>query len=161
MFTVQCGKSEVNTPVEILHVILLGFVKYLWRDAMAHLTNSSKELAMICLTSFNVDGLKISPLAATTLVKYAGSLVGRDFHIIAQCAVFVLFDLVPPECFATWCALSALVPLVWLSVIENMEEYLQNLQISIDHFLNCTANWTPRWFNKPKFHILLHLPEHI
>lgn len=25
----------------------------------------------------------------------------------------------------------------------------------------CTARWTPRWFNKPKFHILLHLPEHI
>jgi hypothetical protein len=24
-----------------------------------------------------------------------------------------------------------------------------------------TAKWTPRWFNKPKFHILLHLPTHI
>ena len=24
-----------------------------------------------------------------------------------------------------------------------------------------TAKWTPRWFNKPKFHILLHLPTHV
>lgn len=32
---------------------------------------------------------------------------------------------------------------------------------AIDRFLNCTARWTPRWFNKPKFHILLHLPAHI
>lgn len=31
----------------------------------------------------------------------------------------------------------------------------------INHFLTCAARWTTRWFNKPKFHILLHLPEHI
>ncbi|KIJ48333.1 hypothetical protein M422DRAFT_106965, partial [Sphaerobolus stellatus SS14] len=35
------------------------------------------------------------------------------------------------------------------------------LKTAIDRFLLCTANWTPRWFNKPKFHILFHLPEHI
>ena len=23
------------------------------------------------------------------------------------------------------------------------------------------AQWTPRWFNKPKYHILLHLVDHI
>lgn len=23
------------------------------------------------------------------------------------------------------------------------------------------ARWTTRWFNKPKFHILLHLPQHV
>lgn len=31
----------------------------------------------------------------------------------------------------------------------------------IEHFLWCTARWTPQWFNKPKFHILRHLPAHI
>lgn len=31
----------------------------------------------------------------------------------------------------------------------------------IDNFLLLTAKWSPRWFNKPKFHILLHLPEHV
>ena len=35
------------------------------------------------------------------------------------------------------------------------------IQSHIDYFLNCVANWTPRWFNKPKFHIILHLVEHI
>ena len=24
-----------------------------------------------------------------------------------------------------------------------------------------TTEWTPRWFNKPKFHLILHLPHHI
>jgi hypothetical protein len=35
------------------------------------------------------------------------------------------------------------------------------LTAEINHFLVCAARWTTRWFNKPKFHILLHLPAHI
>jgi hypothetical protein len=27
--------------------------------------------------------------------------------------------------------------------------------------MNCTAAWNLRWFNKPKFHLLLHLLDHI
>ncbi|KAL1698475.1 hypothetical protein EV121DRAFT_297146 [Schizophyllum commune] len=45
--------------------------------------------------------------------------------------------------------------------IDNLEIYLKRLQGAIDHFLNCTAKWTPRWFNKPKYHLLLHLVEHV
>ena len=33
--------------------------------------------------------------------------------------------------------------------------------MAIQEFLFRTTCWTPRWFNKPKFHILLHLPTHI
>ena len=33
--------------------------------------------------------------------------------------------------------------------------------MAVTYLLNCTARWTPQWFNKPKFHILLHLVEHI
>lgn len=35
------------------------------------------------------------------------------------------------------------------------------LDHEIQHFLLCAARWTIRWFNKPKFHILVHLSEHI
>ncbi|KAJ3989861.1 hypothetical protein F5890DRAFT_1561385 [Lentinula detonsa] len=148
-----------DTPVEILHVVLLGFVKYLWRDAIARLSDVQKDLLISRLLAFNVDGLELSALAGITLVKYAGSLVGRDFRVISQAAVFVLYDLVPGECFATWRALSTLVPLVWLPVIEDMDSYLASF---FHRGRPITAtNWTPRWFNKPKFHVLLHLPEHI
>ena len=37
----------------------------------------------------------------------------------------------------------------------------EELEASIQYFLDCTCRLTPRWFNKPKFHILVHLPEHI
>lgn len=32
---------------------------------------------------------------------------------------------------------------------------------SIDRFLCSVARWDPTWFNKPKFHLILHLPYHI
>ena len=37
----------------------------------------------------------------------------------------------------------------------------EKLTKAIHHFLVCTMRCTPRWCNKPKFHIILHLPEHI
>jgi len=36
-----------------------------------------------------------------------------------------------------------------------------NLEAKINEFLLRTAKWTPQWFNKGKFHMILHLPSHI
>ncbi|THH23057.1 hypothetical protein EUX98_g8121 [Antrodiella citrinella] len=121
-----------DTPVEILHVVLLGFVKYMWRDVIQNqLKNQDQKKADLAarLSSVDVTGLGISPLAGQTLVQYAGSLTGRDFRAIAQ--------------------------------IRNVETHIALLEKEIDHFLLCAARWTVRWFNKPKFHLLLHLPDHI
>jgi len=35
------------------------------------------------------------------------------------------------------------------------------LETAITEFLYRVICWTPRWFNKPKFHIILHLPANI
>lgn len=83
-----------DTPVEILHVILLGFVKYFWRDAIVRQNAEQKALLVTQLGSLDVTGLGCSKLVGQTLVQYAGSLTGRDFHAIAQVAPFVLYDLV-------------------------------------------------------------------
>jgi hypothetical protein len=153
-----------DTPVEILHVILLGFVKYFWRDVVNNQIkkNSQKrELLIARLSSVNVSGLGLSPLPGHTLVQYAGSLTGRDFRAICQVAPFVIYDLVPPECYAAWVSLSSLIPIIWQPIIPDIDHHVTKLHAAIQHFLSTTAQWTPRWFNKPKFHILLHLPDHI
>lgn len=36
-----------------------------------------------------------------------------------------------------------------------------NLEQEIEKFLLITAHWTCGWFNKSKFHIILHLLSHI
>jgi hypothetical protein len=51
----------------------------------------------------------------------------------------------------------ALTIILTLTYLRTQE--LLNHEIS--HFLLCAARWTIRWFNKPKFHIFVHLPEHI
>lgn len=113
--------------MEILHTVLLGFVKYLWRDAVSVRIGKDKlkrELLETRLSSVDVSGLGLSHLAGHTLVQYAGSLVGHDFRAIAQVAPFVLHDLVPTECYDAWVALSNLIPLIWQSEIENSTEHL-------------------------------------
>lgn len=35
------------------------------------------------------------------------------------------------------------------------------LHAGIKNFIAFTVKWTPRWFNKPKFHYVLHLEDHI
>lgn len=167
--------------MEILHVVLLGFVKYLWRDLVQlQLKNKDDLKALLAtrLSSFDVSGLGISPLAGHTLVQYSGSLTGRDFRAIAQAAPFVVYDLVSKECLETWVALAKLIPLIWQPEIKDIESHIvrcfpidQSMLLSyflqvlltreVNYFLTCTARWTSRWFNKPKFHILLHLMDHV
>jgi hypothetical protein len=84
-----------DTPVEILHVILLGFVKYLWRDLVQNQLrkkDDKKNLLATRLSLFDISGLGISPLAGATLVQYSGSLTGHDFRAIAQAAFMILFQ---------------------------------------------------------------------
>ncbi|KAE9383725.1 hypothetical protein BT96DRAFT_1105543, partial [Gymnopus androsaceus JB14] len=151
-----------DTPVEVLHVILLGAVKYFWRDSVNRTKNKKDQPILIArLSSFNTWGLGLSPLDGKTLVNYAGSLTGRDFRAIAQAAPFVLEGLITDDQLEVWKALSALVTLVWQPQIHDIDEYIVSLTSTIDYFLDCTCRLTPRWFNKPKFHVLLHLPSHI
>lgn len=115
-----------DTPVEILHVVLLGFVKYLWRDLVQNQIGKNdvkKELLAMRLSSFDVSGLGISPLAGHTLVQYSGSLTGRDFRAIAQAAPFVAYDLVSKECMETWVALSKLIPIIWQPEIKDIDSH--------------------------------------
>jgi hypothetical protein len=153
----------------------------MWRDLVQNQlkTKADKKILLETrLNSFDVSGLGISPLAGHTLVQYSGSLTGRDFRAIAQAAPFVVYDLVSPDCLATWVALSKLIPLIWQPQIKDVDVHIVSGNIScefiwdsmarqalltaeINNFLACAARWTTRWFNKPKFHILLHLPDHI
>ncbi|EJD39390.1 hypothetical protein AURDEDRAFT_37439, partial [Auricularia subglabra TFB-10046 SS5] len=152
-----------DTPVEILHVVLLGIIKYFWRDVVNNQCTSPQQRAELIarLNSFDVSGLGIDPLRGETLVQYAGSLVGRDFRAVVQAAPFVLHGLVDDKCYRAWTYLANVVPQIWQPQIDNLDAYINRLNQSITDFLAATAQWSPDWFNKPKFHVLLHLPEHI
>ncbi|KAG8695014.1 hypothetical protein FRC09_009442, partial [Ceratobasidium sp. 395] len=150
-----------DNPVEILHVILLGFAKYFWRDAVGRLNPEGKETLKARICSLDVTGLGLAALRGATLVQYAGSLTGRDFRAILQIGPLVLYGLLPDHVYEAWLALSRLGPLAFQQEIDDIDDYALRLTSAIDALLEATARWTPQWFNKPKFHVLLHLPQHI
>ncbi|KAG2368731.1 hypothetical protein BDR07DRAFT_1268837, partial [Suillus spraguei] len=135
---------HTDTPMEILHTILLGFIKYLWHNVVSVRIGKDKlkhELLKTHLSSVDVLGLGLSHLAGYTLIQYAGSLVGHDFHTIAQVAPFILHDLVPMECCDTRVALSNLILLIWQPEIENSTEHLVcSILFSLK---SCSANNHP------------------
>ncbi|RDX43344.1 hypothetical protein OH76DRAFT_1206029 [Lentinus brumalis] len=150
-----------DTPVEILHVILLGFVKYFWRDAVSRQKSAGKDELITRLDSLDMSGLGVTRAKGSTLVHYAGSLTGRDFRVVLQVAPAVLNGLIPTAHYEAWLALCGLAPLVFQPSISDRSAYIVRLRDAIDNFLAATALWTTQWFNKPKFHILLHLLAHV
>ena len=129
-----------DTPVEILHVILLGIVKYFWRDLINNQLNKKdgkKEILIARLNSYDTTGLGVSELAGDTLVNYAGSLTGRDFRIIAQVAPFVIYDLVGADCLSAWNSLAQLIPMIWHPKITGLKSYLVRwCSVEYDNDLN-------------------------
>uniref|UniRef100_A0A0W0FN34 Uncharacterized protein n=1 Tax=Moniliophthora roreri TaxID=221103 RepID=A0A0W0FN34_MONRR len=116
---------HLDTPVEILHVVLLGFVKYLWCNVIKNQLKDNKDKKRVLvawLCSLNVEGLGMdsSTLNGDTLVNYYGSLMGGDFQKIAQVAPFVLHGM--PE-------------------IMDLKKYLVTLMSEIESFLVHAAKW--------------------
>ena len=113
-----------DSPVEILHVILLGVVKYWWRDAVSRQDSAGKDLLKARIESLEVSGLGTPRVRGQTFVQYAGSLVGRDFRVILQIAPAVLQGLIPETHYEGWLALCRMAPLVFQPEIQNRETYM-------------------------------------
>lgn len=105
-------------------MVLLGVVKYWWRDAVSRQNSVGKEELKARLSSVDVAGLNTPPIRGNTYVQYAGSLVGRDFRVILQVALVVLHGLIPEAHYNGWVALCNLAPLMFQPVIENLPTYL-------------------------------------
>ncbi|POW01170.1 hypothetical protein PSTT_12643 [Puccinia striiformis] len=122
-----------DTPAEILHVFLLGLVKYLVRDFVTKIKkhkDKTKVLELIgCLQSFNTNSLNISLLKPHYLVHHSQYFVACILRLSN-----------PHYPHATFQA-----------------ELKQHIAIFMYHMIKMTA----QWINKPKFHILFHLPKSI
>lgn len=153
--------GHVDTPVESLHVVLLGVTKYMYRDVISKL--SPAELVTITgrWQSFEIDGLNCAPIQPRNMVHYANSLLGKDFRVVLQAAPFVFFEFLPDDYRHCWIALVHLASYIFQTRIFNKEEYLSDLKIVVARFLNRLVALTAQWTNKPKFHMLTHLPHSV
>ncbi|POW03734.1 hypothetical protein PSTT_10890 [Puccinia striiformis] len=120
-----------DTPVEVLHVILLGPVKYLWRDFMGRITPSQLPQLEARWRAFNTDGLNIPPIQPRYMIA---------LEKLSLCA---------------------LGSYVFQTCIKDMDTYIRELKNHIQHFEFHLVKMSGRWANKPKIHMIMHLEESI
>ncbi|POV96124.1 hypothetical protein PSTT_15817 [Puccinia striiformis] len=151
----------LDTPVEILHVFLLGIVKYLVHDFVSKLSDTQKAELEGRIESFNTSSLNMPMLQPIYLVTHVKSLIGKEFKIFLQAAPFILFPFMNTFEREIWLSLSTLSPYAFQTHINDMADFQLNLQKHVSNFLYRIVRLTAQWVNKPKFHMILHLGESI
>ncbi|EAU92084.2 hypothetical protein CC1G_09605 [Coprinopsis cinerea okayama7 len=151
-----------DTPVEILHTWLLGNKKYVWHETSKGWSKAEEAIFATRLESSILAGLTTAPPRAKYLVQYKNSLIGKHFKVLQQLAIFHLHDLCSDVVFQLWRASGELGAMLWIAEIDNIEEYLSDLQVLIDNLLDVWALFDPgRILVKVKLHVLTHLVDDI
>ncbi|KAJ6584218.1 hypothetical protein B0H10DRAFT_2168096 [Mycena sp. CBHHK59/15] len=143
-----------DTPVEILHTILLGVVKYIWHGSHTSWSTPQKEMYALHLQSTNTD--------ANYIMQYVNSLIGCQFKTTAQTNVFHVHGIVTDEQFATWRAVGELAALIWFPEIWDLKQYCNDVYIAAGNVLDAFTVLDPtKIISKIKLHLLIHTPEDI
>ncbi|KAI8453745.1 hypothetical protein BY996DRAFT_4549537, partial [Phakopsora pachyrhizi] len=116
-----------DTPVEVLHVVLLGILKYLYQDLIGGLSASKKEELIARLQSFDTSNLNIQPIKAKYLVQHYSSLVGKDFKVLIQAAPFVFFPLIEDSKRKIWISLCHLCSFIFQTHVKDLTKYMADL----------------------------------
>ena len=91
-------------PIEILHTILLGPVKYLLLSTIKSASQQKKEQLHSKIQS--MDTSAFAAKIRGNITRNYGSYDWRDFKLWMQVAVFILKDIVPDEQLLVWELLS-------------------------------------------------------
>lgn len=130
-----------DTPVEILHTVLLGIVKYYWAQTF-HIIDKAKKTSIFQarLGSFNIDGLNIPTLSAEYICQYRGGLIGKHFKSLAQIMPFIIHDLVSQEVLDAWLLIGRMCVLLWHTEIHDLNAYLvsSSSTLSVNHINLCS-----------------------
>ncbi|KAJ7790376.1 hypothetical protein B0H14DRAFT_3115559 [Mycena olivaceomarginata] len=129
-----------DTPVELLHTVLLGVMKYIWHFLnTSQWSDTDRHLLAIRLQSTDITGLTIPPIRAGYMIQYRNNLIGKHFKMLID-----------------------LGARLWVPEIDDMDHYLEQLKIAVANLLDVFDAVDPlRILVKIKLHLLAHIPDDI
>ncbi|CAH7687121.1 hypothetical protein PPACK8108_LOCUS21861 [Phakopsora pachyrhizi] len=160
-FELKGFDGHKDAPVEVLHVVLLGILKYLYRDLIGGLSANKKEELIARLQSFDTNNLNIQPIKAKYLIQHYSSLVRKDFKVLIQAAPFVFFPLIEESKRKIWTSICHLCSFILQTHIRDLKKYTAKINYFTQDFLLKLISASAQWVNKPKFHMLIHLSQSI
>ncbi|KAJ3846578.1 hypothetical protein EV368DRAFT_88794 [Lentinula lateritia] len=160
-FYVDLDASQ-DTPVENLHTYLLGHEKYAWHSMHTSWNDATQALFTVRLQGTDITGLTVPPIRSAYMMQYRNGLIGKHFKTLMQTAVFHVQDIVSQSQFTLIKALGELGALLWIAEIDDLEQYLEDLEVLIANVLDAWALVDPtKILKKINLHLLKHLPAHI
>ncbi|KAJ7208195.1 hypothetical protein GGX14DRAFT_365577 [Mycena pura] len=152
-----------DTPVEILHTVLLGVMKYIWHFMNTkQWSDADRCLLAIRLQSMDLSGLTVPPIRAAYMMQYRNALIGKHFKTLMQTLTLHVHNIGTPEQFVLIKSAGDLGTRLWIPEIDDMDLYLKDLEIAIANLLDAFDAVDPlRILVKIKLHLLAHLPDDI
>ncbi|KAJ7049132.1 hypothetical protein C8F01DRAFT_1353615 [Mycena amicta] len=152
-----------DTPVEILHTILLGVIKYVWHHLHTNQwSDADRQLLAIQLQSTDIGSMKIPPVRGAYMIQYKNNLIGKHYKTIMQTLAFHVHDICTPEQLQLIKVSADLGARVWVPVIDDMEKYIEELKVAVANVLDAWDAVDPlRVLVKIKLHLLVHLPDDV
>ncbi|KAF7311880.1 hypothetical protein MIND_00198900 [Mycena indigotica] len=154
---------HADTPVEIIHTILLGAVRYVWHHLHSkQWSDEDRHLLAIHLESTDISNMNMPPMRAAYKIQYRNNLIGKDYKAIMQALVFHIHGICTPEQFQLVKATADLGAWVWVPEIDDMPTYIAQLKIAVANVLDAWDAVDPlRIIVKIKLHLLAHLAEDV
>jgi hypothetical protein len=153
-----------QTPLELLHVMQLGIIKYLLRYTLGILAKqeNKKDILKARLRGYQ-DCQGVRNFNPHAIVNNAASLLGRDFKEFVQCSYAVLQGLVDEKLLAVWKYVQLLCRLLYRRNIGNSSDYLKKVEKAL-RYLKKAISECPAVqpvIIKPKLHMLYHADRFI